>query len=99
MRAESVDNEKLNIKDVMRIINNSIGMLNQYNAYFDTKGLLVSKKKCQKQIKDLYDVLIFLIDEKTKTNNTIINYFCCNPEEYPKPTINGDTQIYNYFKE
>jgi len=44
MRAESVDNEKLNIKDVMRIINNSIGMLNQYNAYFDTKGLLVSKK-------------------------------------------------------
>lgn len=91
---------------VIKYLTQSVATFNQLVNYFQNKNEDANKEICNHRSSELATVIKYISvsddvvnGDLVTNNNTIINYFLCDPKDYPQPNINGDAKIYNFTKE
>lgn len=90
---------------VIEYLTQSVATFNQLVNYFQNTND-TNKEICNHRASELATVIKYISvsddvvnGDLVTNNNTTINYFLCDPKDYPQPNINGDVKIYNFTKE
>lgn len=92
--------------NIIEYLTQSIATFNQLVNYFKNAANHTNQEICSQRASELATVIKYISvsddvvnGDLVTNNNTTINYFLCDPKDYPQPNINGDVKIYNFTKE